>query len=792
LHTKADMYIKISLLISFLALINSNLFVYSQQEATRATISGTIKNSADGESLFGVQLIVQNIPNTGTRTNEYGFFSLTLPTGEYTIQVRSVGYESQLIELSLKENKRLNIELVPLDNINQLDEIEVTAFKENDNITKSGMAVTTLNIKEIELIPVLFGERDVLKTLQLTPGVKSAGEGMSGFYVRGGSADQNLVLIDEAPVYNASHLLGFFSIFNSDAIKDVSLHKAGIPAEYGGRASSVLDVRMKEGNSKQYIATGGIGLISSRLAIEGPIIKDKGSFIVAGRRTYLDLFLLFSNDSDTRQSKAYFYDLNIKANYQLSEKNRIYLSGYFGRDNFGFSNDFGFSWGNKTSTVRWNSIISEKLFSNTSLIFSTFDYSFNIGDANDEDFNFGLKAGLVDWNIKQDFNYYPNQRNSVKFGGNMIYHTFSPGKLTSSIEAFNEQVLDDQYALEMGLYVQNDYKLSDRISVLYGVRYSGFNYMGKGTAYRFDEVGEKIGEQKYKQGESIQYHQFLEPRISAAYLLSERNSIKIAYNRNSQFLHQLSNSTTSSPTDIWVPSTNNVKPQLADQITAGYYQNFRQNKYALTTEIYYKHLSNQIDYRNGASLFLNAELEGDLVYGKGRAYGLEVQIEKKKGDLTGWISYTLARSRRTFEQINMGREFSSRQDRIHDIAVVAMYQKNESKFAFSASYVYYTGDAVTFPSGKYKINNEIIPYYTERNGYRMPHYHRLDIGVTRYLKDNKRFTQSLNFSVYNVYGRQNAFIIFFEGDPDVPGKTKVMQLSVFRFVPSFTYNFTIK
>ncbi|MBX2949592.1 MAG: TonB-dependent receptor [Crocinitomicaceae bacterium] len=756
--------------------------------AQSSTISGTVKDGENGEDLFEALIIVKELSNTGAKTNAYGFYSLTLPNGTYTLIVRAPGYDHKEIEVELTSNKRMDVELFVPSAVKEIQEVEITATKENDNITKSGMAVTTLTPKDIETIPVIFGEKDIVKTLQLTPGVKAAGEGNAGFYVRGGGADQNLVLIDEAPVYNASHLLGFFSVFNSDAIKDVSLYKSGIPAEYGGRASSVMDVKMKEGNNKKFGVSGGLGLISSRLTVEGPIVKDKGSFIVSGRRSYLDLFLKASKDQDLKNTKLYFYDLNLKANYKITDRDRIFLSGYFGRDNLSFSDIFGFRWGNATGTLRWNRIINEKLFSNTSVIFSNFNYSFDIG-ADDE--KFGVSASIQDWNVKQDFNYYANRNNSLKFGFNAVYHTFKPGELNSTVSAFNQLKVADQYALEFGVYAQNDQKIGDWFSIMYGIRYSGFNYMGKGTAYEYDENGVKTNETAYKDFESIKYHHFLEPRVSMSFILSEKNSIKLAYNRNSQFLHQLSNSTTSSPTDIWVPSTNNVKPQIADQIALGYYRNFVDNTYALTTEIYYKHLSNQIDYRNGANLFLNEEIEGGLVYGKGRTYGLEIQFEKRKGKFTGWISYTLARSLRQFDAINGGKEFSARQDRIHDIAIVAMYRMSK-KIALSSNFIYYTGDAVTFPSGKYEVNGTIVPYYTERNGYRMPNYHRLDLGMTVYFKERPKFEHNLNISIYNVYARENAYTIRFEEDQDNPGKTKAIQTSLFRIVPSITYNFNIK
>lgn len=756
--------------------------------AQTATISGSVKDAKNGEDIFGASITVKELSNVGAKSNAYGFYSLTLDTGRYTIEYRSFGFEPQELEVYLIENQTINIELFVSKDVQEIDEVKVSATKENENITSSGMAVTTFDPKSIETIPVIFGEKDIMKTLQLTPGVKSAGEGNSGFYVRGGGADQNLVLLDEAPVYNASHLLGFFSVFNSDAIKDVSLYKSGIPAEFGGRASSVMDVKMKDGNNKKFGASGGIGLISSRLAIEGPIVKDKGSFIISGRRSYLDLFLKLSGDESLEKTKLYFYDLNLKANYKIGEKDRIFLSGYFGRDNFELADLFSFGWGNATGTLRWNHIVNDKLFSNTSVVFSNFDYQFSVGG--DED-AFGVKSSIQDWNLKQDFSYYANQNNSLKFGFNTIYHTFKPGALSSESGSFNEIRLDDKYALELGVYIQNDQKIGTRFNIMYGLRYSGFDYLGAGKAYTFNEDGVKTDEQSYSQFETIKYYHGLEPRLSMSYVISEKNSVKLGYNRNYQYLHQLSNSTTSSPTDSWVPSSNNIKPQIADQIALGYYQNLKSNMYIITTEIYYKHLQNQIDYKNGASLFLNNEVEGDLVYGKGRTYGLEIQLEKKKGKFTGWLSYTLSRSLRQFDEINDGKEFSARQDRIHDISLVLMYKINKA-LAVSSSFVYYTGNAVTFPSGKYEVNGTLIPYYTERNGYRMPDYHRLDVGLTWYMKERKKFEHNLNVSIYNVYARENAYTITFRQDPDDASKTQAVQTTLFKLVPSITYNFNLK
>ncbi len=767
-------------------IILSFIFLANVSISQKFTISGTIKDSTDGEDMYGAVVKVKELTNIGATANAYGFYSLTLEQGKYTFIYRSSGYDSREIIVDLTEDKILNIELSVPKDVREIEGVTVTAVKENDNITSSGMNVTKFNPKDIETIPVIFGEKDIMKTLQLTPGVKTAGEGNSGFFVRGGAADQNLVLLDEAVVYNASHLLGFFSVFNSDAVKDVSLYKAGIPAEYGGRASSVMDVKMKDGNLKKFGISGGIGLISSRLALEGPIVKDKGSFIVSGRRSYLDVFLKLSKDEDRKNTKLYFYDLNAKANYKISDKDRIFLSGYFGRDKFGFGDQFGFDWGNATGTMRYNRIISNKLFSNTSVVFSNFDYQFTIGSGEDA---FGVKSSIQDWAIKQDFTYYLNQNNTLKFGIAGTHHTFKPGALTGDNESFNELILDSRYGLEFGGYIQNDMKIGARFNMMYGFRYSGFDLVG-GKAYTYDADGNKLTEEEHKRWESISYQFGLEPRLSMSFVISEKNSVKLGYDRNYQYLHQLSNSTTSSPTDVWVPSSNNIKPQIADQLALGYYQNLKKNTYRLSSEIYYKTLQNQIDYRNGADLLLNNEVEGELVYGQGRAYGLELMLQKTKGKFTGWIAYTLSRSLRQFDDINEGKEFSARQDRIHDISVVLMYKFNKS-LSLASTFVYYTGDAVTFPSGKYEVSGISIPYYTERNGYRMPDYHRMDIGLTWYMKETKRFKHDLNFSIYNLYARENAYTITFEENAET-GETEAIQTALFKIIPSITYNFKLK
>ena len=769
----------ISCLIVFTALTTS---------AQKFTISGTLKDATNGEDLYGGMIKVKELTNVGAISNAYGFFSLTLEKGTYTLIFRSTGFESKETVVELNKDIELKVELdIPKD-VQNIEEVEVKAQKENENITGSVMDVTRLDPKDIETIPVLFGEKDIMKTLQLTPGVKGAGEGNAGFFVRGGGADQNLILLDEANVYNASHLLGFFSVFNSDAIKDVSLYKSGIPAEYGGRASSVMDVKMRDGNKKKFGMSGGIGLISSRLTVEAPIVKDKGSFIVSGRRSYADLFLKLSKDTSINQTQLFFYDLNAKANYRLGDKDRIFLSGYFGRDVLGINDAFGFNWGNATGTIRWNHLFSNKLFSNTSIAYSDFDYGFNVGSGED---GFGISSSINDINFKQDFDYFLNSNNKMKFGVNAIYHTFKPGELSGGNSSFNPIVLDTRYGLEAAAYIQNDMKIGSRWSLMCGLRYSAFNLMGDGTAYEFDGNGVLTNSTEYSRGESIALHHGLEPRFSISYILSENNSIKLGYNRNLQYLHRVTNSTTSSPTDIWVPSSNNVLPQLADQIAIGYYQNFNKNMFSFTGEVYYKALQNQIDYRTGASNFLNELIEGEFVYGKGRSYGLELQLQKKKGKFTGWLSYTLSRALRTFDAIDNGREFSARQDRIHDISLVTMYNLTE-RVALSAAWIYYTGDAVTFPSGKYELNGTVIPYYTERNGYRMPDYHRLDLGATFYFKEREKFEHNLNVSIYNAYNRENAYTITFQEAENDPTQTEAVQTTLFKIIPSITYNFNFK
>ena len=760
------------------------------------TISGTLKDANNGEDLVGVNITVKEMSGVGATSNIYGFYSLTLPKGVYHVVYSFIGMDAQTVQINLQKNTRKNIELAT--GANKIGEVIVAAEREDQNITSNEMSVAKLEMKEVEKLPVLFGEKDIIKTIQLMPGIKSAGEGSSGFFVRGGGADQNLILLDGAPVYNASHLLGFFSVFNSDAIRDVKLYKGAAPAEFGGRLSSVMDIKMKEGNSKKLAVNGGIGLISSRLTIEAPIVKDKGSFLISGRRTYADLFLKLSPDESVKNTTLYFYDLNLKANYKIGENDRVFLSGYFGRDKFGFSDRFGFDWGNTTGTLRWNHIFNEKLFSNTTLIYSDYSYRINIQDGLVE-----INSSIVDFNLKQDFEYYINSNNKVKIGGNAIHHTFKPGEVETTSLNFNSSEIEQRYSLESALYISNEQKVTSKLTLIYGLRYTNFVQFGPGDIYSYNNYGDIIDTTNYKAWETVSNYNGLSPRISANYIINSQSSVKASLSRNYQYLHLLSNSTSGTPMDVWMPSSNNIKPEIADQVAVGYFRNLKKNTYEFSAEAYYKKIQNSVDYRVGAQLILNDAAEGQLIYGDGRAYGLELMFKKRKGNFTGWISYTIARSEKTFEELNHGSWYPATQDRTHDISLVAMYQITE-RLNISSSWVYYTGNAVTFPSGKYTMAGEVRNLYTERNGYRMPEYHRLDFGITLESKKfniitnietgqkekvKKKFLSSWNFSVYNMYARENAYMINFEQDPDDPDKTQAVQLSLFKIIPSITYNF---
>ncbi len=746
-------------------------------------INGIVTDSLSGESLIGVTVKFSGKTQNGTSTNAYGFFSYKLIPGDYTLTVSYIGYRTLSRSVTINSDERLNITLLP---DNSIEEVIVTAEKRNDNVVSAQMGVAKINLSEIRNVPVIFGERDVLKTLQLLPGIKSAGEGNSGFYVRGGSADQNLILLDEAPVYNASHLLGFFSTFNSDAIKDVSVYKGGMPAQYGGRLSSVLDVRMNDGNKKEFTAEGGIGLISSRLKLEGPIARDKSSFMISGRRTYADAFLAFAKDTSIRKNTLYFYDLNAKSNYQIDDKNTIYVSGYFGRDELGLNETFGFDWGNATATLRWNHLYSNRLFSNTSLIYSNYNYVIeNFVKEN----NFKVSSSIRDLNLKQDFQLSLNNSHNVRFGLDLVGHTLAPGSITSSEQSsVNEDNIEKRKGNEVSAYISDEWEVNDKFNVVYGMRVSSFFLRGPGTFNEYNSEGKVTDTRIYGSGDLVKSYYRLEPRLSASYLLDEFSSLKISYTRNSQNLHLMSNSLASSPTDLYILSSNNVKPEIADQVALGFFRNFNEDKYEFSGEIYYKTMLNQIEYRSGTDLRGNKNVEADLLYGEGRAYGLELYLKKRFGKLNGWVGYTLSRTERRFTDLVGGDWFFAKQDRPHDISVVGIY-KAGPRWTLSSTFVYNTGNAVTFPAGKYQINNLTYFYYSARNSDRMPDYHRLDLAATLEAKPSKKLQSSWSIGFYNVYNRKNAYTIDFQDDPNDKTKTQAVKTTLFGIIPSVTWNF---
>ncbi len=727
--------------------------------------------------MVGVTVFPLELSGVGTSCNEYGFYSLTLPQGTYHVVCSFIGYKNDTLLVDLNANKKIDRTLS--ENSWQLNEVVVTATKEDDNLKKTEIGVEKIDVKEVSKIPVIFGEKDILKTIQLLPGVKSAGEGNSGFFVRGGTADQNLILLDEAPVYNASHLLGFFSTFNSDALKDVTIIKGNSPAQYGGRLSSVLDVKMKEGNNQKYNVAGGLGLISSRLSVEGPIVKDKGSFIVSGRRTYADVFLKLLEDF--KNNSLYFYDFNAKANYRINDNNKIFLSGYFGRDILGVGG-FGIDWGNKTGTLRWNSIINSKLFSNTSVIYS--DYSYNI-KINNSGNNFTIKSQIKDWNLKEEIQYFPDSKNSIRFGINSIYHNIIPSRYSG--EGTTENQKNGRYSWDNAIFVNNTMEVTKKLTLDYGLRLSAYSILG-GDTYREYDKGVLKDSVVLASGKFGKTYFNLELRFQFNILFNEKSSIKGGYARNTQHLHLLSNSTSGTPTDQWVGNSYSIKPEIADQVSLGYFRNFKDNIYQGSIETYYKRMLNQVDYKNGADMNSAFDVESELLYGIGRAYGLEFLIKKTQGKFTGWIGYTLSKTERKIEDINDNKWYNARQDKTHDLSVVAMYELN-SRWSLSGLFVYSTGNAVTFPSGKYDIGGNTVFYYTERNGYRMPANHRMDIGATYTKPHKKKYESSWNFSIYNVYGRQNAYSITFANSVNDPTKTVATQTSLFRWVPSITYNF---
>lgn len=756
------------------------------------TISGYLKDAKNGEVLIGAVVVVKE-KAVSAASNEYGFYSITLLSGAYTVSVNYIGYNSTSQTVELNKNITLNFEM-------QSEEVnlqEVVISDKKSTVENLEMGTNKLDIKTIKKIPAFLGEIDVLRTLQTLPGVSTVGEGAGGFNVRGGSIDQNLILLDEAPVYNSSHALGFFSVFNPDAVKDVKLIKGGIPANYGGRLASILDVRLKDGNAKKFQMDGGVGLIFGRFSLEAPIKKDKCSFIAAGRRSWIDVF--FPLSPTLKENRVYFYDLTAKINWIINEKNRVYLSGYFGRDVLSFGN-FGFNWGNATTTFRWNHLFSSKIFMNLTAFYSNYDYKLGAEASSSNNANFSIKSNIINYSLKGDFTYYLNTKNTVNFGVQSILYVFRPGNgyfASNNVEFRNN--LPTQQGLENALYLSNEQIVNPRLSLQYGLRFTNFNYNADSlNIYADTTFGIKkrlIGKEAIGSSSKNLSFNNLEPRLSLKYTLDEKSSIKLGYNRMAQYIHLLSNTTASIPLDVWTPSNNNIKPQISDQVSAGYFKNFGPNAdYEASFETYYKSMSNQIDYVNNADLILNQQVEGEILSGKGRAYGAEFYVKRNKGKLNGWISYTLAKTERQVDGINNDRWYPSRFDRRHNLVVVAIYDLNK-RLSLSSTFTLATGTPATFPTNRYEVQGLIIPHnaFNDRNNYRIPAYHRLDFSATLQSKRNvgRRWQGSWVFSVYNVYARRNPFSVFFQQNPNNSSITEAIKFVVVGVpIPSIAYNFT--
>ncbi len=751
------------------------------------TISGYISDATNGESLPGATVVVTSI-NKGTATNSYGFYSITLPPGEYTLKYSFVGYADQVLTFDLNNDTTINVELKP--SAENLKEVEITSEALNENVTSSQMSVNTINSQTIKEIPSLMGEVDLIKALQMLPGVKFVAEGTSGFSVRGSSPDQNLILLDEATVYNAGHLMGFFSVFNNDAVTSVHLYKGDLPARYGGRIASLVDIRMKEGNQKQFSGQGGIGLISSRLTLEGPIVKNKASFMVAARRTYADLFLKLSNDDDIKNNALYFYDFNTKLNWDINQNNRVFISGYFGKDVFKGSSQFKMDWGNATGTLRWNHLFNKKLFSNFTFVASRFTYNLGVPEGNIQAFIW--QSSINDYNLKGDFSWFLNANNMITFGFSSTYHDFFPGVFEGLGEeaTFGKYFMPDKYSFESAVYISNQQSIGPLFTIKYGLRVSMFNNIGPDTVYQYNGR-EVVDSAFYTPGTFYNTYINLEPRLGIVFKISETSSVKASYSRNVQYLQQASNSTAGSPFNIWFTSSPNVKPQIGDQIAAGYFRNFKKSMFVTSVEAYYKFIKDAVDFRDHADLLLNKYIEGEILEGKGEAYGVELMVKKTRGKFTGWVSYTWSRAFKTIEGINNGDPYPASYDRPNDFSIIVNYNVTNT-ISLGMSWIYLTGQPVTFPVGKYKYLNTSVPVYSERNSYRFPDYHRLDLSFTWQQKKrpNKRWRNSVNVSIYNVYNRKNPWMINFLNDPDQPDVTYAEMIYLFGIIPSVSYNFS--
>jgi len=783
----------------FVVIMLCPVFLFAQ---AKYTISGVVKDIANGETFLGATVFLKGT-SIGSSTNEYGFYSITAPEGNYTLTVSYIGFTTFERVVTLSANQKLDIEL-KADSDKLLEEVVVTAEEsKNVDLRAPQMSVARLSTRDIKQMPVVLGEIDLIKSIQLLPGVTNAGEGSSGFNVRGGAEDQNLILLDEAIIYNASHLFGFFSVFNADAVKDVKLYKGGIPARFGGRASSVLDIRQKDGNNKEFQLTGGIGAVSSRLAVEGPVFNNKGSFIVAGRASYANIFLALANEN----SRAGFYDLNLKTNYEIDEKNKLYLSGYLGNDNFNLAGIFTNSYGNRSANLRWNHIFSDKVFSNVSLIYGRYNYNLEIPVE-----GLDWTSDIGNYNIRYDLGYFANDKLEFDFGVNGIYYQFNPGKLKplDATSGVNPEKLDDQFALESRVYASLEHKISDKLTAQYGLHFSYFNRLGQQTLNNYadnlpvvynDELGiyeraKPIGKTNYGKGKSIATFNNVEPRFALSYQLNEKSSVKASYNRMAQYLHLISNTTSATPLDIWTPSGKFIKPQIADQYAVGYFRNLKEDMLSIEAEAYYKAIDNRVDYINGAELIAQNTIETEILAGEARAYGLELLLRKNEGNFTGWLAYTWSKSQQRTPGgsagglgINNGKWYSSNWDKTHNISFTGSYKLND-KWQFGANMIFQTGRPVTYPNGQFVYNGLSIATYSERNEDRLPAFHRLDLSATLTPRNNKnrKWQGEWVFGIYNVYNRKNAASVAF-GQNQKTGENEATRTAIFGIVPSVTYNF---
>ena len=753
------------------------------------TISGYVTDNL-GEELIGASIILSG-EYRGTITNTYGFYSITLPEGNYKLEISYLGYLTQLIDVKLNEDRQLNVSLI--ESTEEIESVEIVAEGRDVNVREVEMSTNTLQIKTIQQLPQLLGETDIIKTIQLLPGVLQSSEASGGFHVRGGGVDQNLILLDNAHVYNASHAVGFLSVFNADAIKDLKLYKGGIPAEFGGRLSSILDIHMKEGNKQEYHGAGGLGTITSRITVEGPIYKGKASFIVSGRRTYADLFLPFARDTLAKKSELFFYDLNAKFNWSINEKNRVFISGYFGRDVLKLADLISMDYGNSTFTGRWNHVFNNRIFLNSTTIYSTYKYDMGLTEGVTE---FNWLTYIHDLNQQLDFTFYLNPENTIKFGGQFIKHNFSPGMIDGQLDDTTkfDYHIPNTHSYEYGFYLSNEQEINSWLTLQYGIRYSLFQNVGKGQQMVFDHTDpqEYVVTDTLHYDKGYIYNTFdrgIEPRLAVRVAINSVSSVKASYNRMYQYIHLASNSTASLPLDFWFPSSPNIKPQQADQVALGYFRNFKHNMFETSVEVFYKWNKNAIDFRDHAQLLLNDAYEGELRIGKGWAYGAEFLIRKQEGKLTGWISYTYARTFKQIPEINEGKKYQAAYDKPHDFAIVAAYDFN-NRLSISGNWIFTSAPPRTMPTSRFEFAGTIAPVYSDRNTIRLYPYHRLDLAVNYRLNRTERhYNHFINFSVYNVYMRKNPIQISFRQDDDNPIVTKAYILYLYRLVPSLTYNF---